>query len=311
MSPLFVILAIALALAIAALAASGAASAKGRQRRLAWLAAFGVLLFAGGGYVLLGSPQLTSAGSASQEALLSRAVAALDQEAAILRRSGQATIKQWTDLASQYWSAGKLQKSADALGEAAALAKGKKRDALLGSQAQALVSAHDKRVTDEARAIFADILSREPDNLRALFFMGLAADQAGDKTAMRTYWGHLLRVAPDKTGWRKALEGRMQGGTGKAPATAPAPGPGAAKVNIAPGPERDMIEGMVARLAKRLQTQGGTAADWARLGKSFSVLGRPKEALEAYAQALRLAPGDVAIKSARDAVAAQASAKKP
>ena len=296
MSPLFVVLAIILSLAVTVLAVSGAK----RRIRLALGSAAAMLVFALGSYIVLGSPDLTRPGADSAAVLLSRAVAKLDQQAAILRRSGTATIKEWTDLAGTYWKAGALRKSAGAMGAAAALARGDQRDALLGAQGQALVSANDKRVGPGAKALFADVLSRHPDDLRALFFLGLAGEQAGDKAAMQTYWGRLLAIAPDNGGWRKALQGRMQG-AGEAPAQN--------RVAALPqGPERAMIEGMVARLAERLHNNGGSAADWARLGRSYGVMQRWPEAAAAYGQAQELAPGDASIAAAAAHAKAQAKA---
>ncbi len=290
MSLLFLVLALALVLSITAMAVSGARG----HTRLALGSAAVILVLVTGGYVALGSPDLTRPDADSAEVLLARAVTKLDQQAAILRRSGTATIKDWTDLARTYWQAGALRQSAEALGEAAALAKDGQRDALLGAQGQALVSANDKRVGPKAKALFADVLSRHPDDLRALFFLGLAAEQAGDKAANKTYWGHLLAIAPDNADWRRALEGRMQN-IGKTPAQTPAQNKVAA---LPEGPQRTMIEGMVARLAERLHKNGGSASDWARLGRSYAVLERWPEAAAAYGEAQKLAPGDAAIAAA-------------
>lgn len=57
-----------------------------------------------------------------------------------------------------------------------------------------------------------------------------------------------------------------------------------------PPPPPDPAEGMVSRLAERLKAQGGSAADWAMLGRSYVVLERPAEAAAAYRSALQLEP---------------------
>ncbi len=56
------------------------------------------------------------------------------------------------------------------------------------------------------------------------------------------------------------------------------------------GPQQ--ILGMVARLERRLAEQPMDPQGWARLGRSYAVLGRLKEAEQAYAKAWRLAPDD-------------------
>ena len=49
---------------------------------------------------------------------------------------------------------------------------------------------------------------------------------------------------------------------------------------------------MVARLEKRLAEQPDDAAGWARLGRSYDVLGRPDQAKAAYAKSYKLAPNN-------------------
>ncbi|MEM7522273.1 MAG: c-type cytochrome biogenesis protein CcmI [Pseudomonadota bacterium] len=67
------------------------------------------------------------------------------------------------------------------------------------------------------------------------------------------------------------------------------PGPSsddiAAAADMAPRDRAAMIESMVARLAERLQTEGGTPEDWLRLISSLGVMGRAEEASAAYAGA--------------------------
>ncbi len=49
---------------------------------------------------------------------------------------------------------------------------------------------------------------------------------------------------------------------------------------------------MVARLEKRLEQQPDDAAGWSRLGRAYAVLGKPEQAMAAYARAYKLAPDD-------------------
>lgn len=57
----------------------------------------------------------------------------------------------------------------------------------------ALVSVEPNgRVTDKAKAEFQAVLRLSPDNGDALWFMGVAARQAGDSSEARRYWGRLL-----------------------------------------------------------------------------------------------------------------------
>jgi cytochrome c-type biogenesis protein CcmH len=67
------------------------------------------------------------------------------------------------------------------------------------------------------------------------------------------------------------------------------PGPTAADVEaagtMAPEDRAAMIEGMVAQLAERLESEPGDAEGWARLVRSYMVLGRPDDARAALDEA--------------------------
>lgn len=54
----------------------------------------------------------------------------------------------------------------------------------------------------------------------------------------------------------------------------------------------EQIEGMVEKLAKRLQAEPGDATGWGMLGRSYTALNRFPEASVAFAQAVKLLPGD-------------------
>lgn len=53
-----------------------------------------------------------------------------------------------------------------------------------------------------------------------------------------------------------------------------------------------MVQAMVERLEKRLQENPGDPAGWARLGRSYAVMGRQDAAQAAFARAYKLAPKD-------------------
>jgi cytochrome c-type biogenesis protein CcmH len=70
-----------------------------------------------------------------------------------------------------------------------------------------------------------------------------------------------------------------------------------------------MIEGMVGKLAARLEQQPDDVEGWARLGRSYMVLKEPAKAREAYARALQLKPGDASLEQALAEAAAASGAK--
>ena len=62
----------------------------------------------------------------------------------------------------------------------------------------------------------------------------------------------------------------------------------------APSPDNDAIAGMVASLAARLDAQGGSPDEWARLIRSYAVLGQRDKATAVALKARRALAGNTA-----------------
>ena len=151
-------------------------------------------------------------------------------------------------------------------------------------------------VTLEARTAFEAAVDLEPKTVPARMYLALALSQEGRQDDSIAAWTALLKDG-DGQPWADVVRGELAKLDPKAAAAAPAqaapaadaPGPSAADVAAASAmPEADrkaMIEGMVARLRERLQTQGGTLDEWTRLIRALSVLGRGEEARAAVAKA--------------------------
>jgi cytochrome c-type biogenesis protein CcmH len=66
----------------------------------------------------------------------------------------------------------------------------------------------------------------------------------------------------------------------------------------APAPDSEAIAGMVSGLASRLEAQGGSADEWARLIRSYAVLGQRDKATAAALKARQaLAKDDAGLKT--------------
>jgi cytochrome c-type biogenesis protein CcmH len=88
-----------------------------------------------------------------------------------------------------------------------------------------------------------------------------------------------------------------------APASATAPG--------APAPPGVRpLDQMAERLAARLAKDGGSAADWALLGRSYREMARWPEAVQAFEKSIALAPGDAQVKADLDAARAELAEAK-
>lgn len=85
------------------------------------------------------------------------------------------------------------------------------------------------------------------------------------------------------------------------PVEAPAPPPPVVDAHANP-----QIEAMVARLAERLKAQPDDAEGWSMLGRSYLVMGKPAEAVQALRKRLALEPKDaLAMADLADALALQ------
>lgn len=149
---------------------------------------------------------------------------------------------------------------------------------------EALVAVADGVVTAEARATFDQALKDAPGLPMARFYLALALEQDGDLKGAQAAYEALLPEAQGRAPWMIGLRARLAGLKGEMPTTAAAP-PGDGGFS----PEQsEMIKGMVARLADRLAQGGGTAEEWARLIRAYTVLHDEAKAKEALASARKV-----------------------
>lgn len=165
---------------------------------------------------------------------------------------------------------------------------------------EALVSASGGTVTAEARAAFERAVALDGTSVRPRFYLALALGQAGKTGEAIAAWSALLEGASDKAPWvavARAELAKLENATA-APGSAAPPGPTAAEVEAAgqmsASDRNAMIEGMVAQLAARLEADPADGAGWARLVRSYMVLGKPDEARAALTKARAALAGDAA-----------------
>lgn len=77
------------------------------------------------------------------------------------------------------------------------------------SRGEALVRAADGRVTDDAKAVFAEALRLDAKDSRARFFLGLAKEQSGDKRAALDDWIAILNETDSNDAWVNDLKQRV------------------------------------------------------------------------------------------------------
>jgi cytochrome c-type biogenesis protein CcmH len=283
------------AAAQAAPAASNPAAALWRRRAVALVAL--VLLPAGAAalYLRVGSPELASAtiaaeenASADQQASVKAMVAKV--EAHLQRNPNDG--RGWEVLAPVYLQLGRYTDSVNAwrnvlqlLGENA------EREASLG---ESLMAEANGIVTDAAKAAFVRAVKLDATIVSARYYLGIAAEQDGQREKAAKIWRDLIADAPPGAQWVSQVRTALARVKGKAPATPS--GLNAAQLAVAgqqpPQQQSDMIRSMVDRLAARLKKDGSDVDGWVRLVRSYKVLGEPDKATAAAADARQALAGD-------------------
>ncbi len=163
------------------------------------------------------------------------------------------------------------------------------READLG---EALIAVGNGIVTD-AKAAFERAVALDANDVMARFYLGMAADQDGQRAEAEKIWRDLLAKAPPGAPWADVVRQALARG---APPVAAAPGPSAADVTAAskmdPDAQKQMIGGMIARLADRLKQDGSDVEGWLRLVRAYVVLGARDKAQTAVADARRALAND-------------------
>jgi cytochrome c-type biogenesis protein CcmH len=278
----------------AALPTGNAISAAWRRRAVATASLLALPVVAGGLYLVLGSPELASGQPVARHNVAGtpQSIEDLVAEAeAHLARNAQ-DGRGWEILAPIYMRLGRSSDSVAAwrhtlqlLGDSA------EREANLG---EALTAEANDVVTADAKTAFIRAVTLDKTNVTARYYLGLAAEQDGQRDKAANIWRDLIAEAPAGTPWvidvRNALA-RVE----STPALASAAAPAAVKVADADGPPSDQqaaIRSMVDRLAARLKQDGSDLDGWVQLVRSYKVLGEPDKARVAAADARQAFAGE-------------------
>jgi cytochrome c-type biogenesis protein CcmH len=261
------------------------------RRRAITIAAVGLLpLVAATLYLTLGSPELPGQPLEAQlrAAHENRSIANLVSQAEAHLERDPDDACGYEVLAPGYLRLARFDDAVNARRKLLALSgENAERQSDLG---EALTAAANGIVTVDAKTAFDRALVLDPKELKATFFIGLAAKQDGDRAKAATIWRDMLEGAPRDTPWlpkvREALA-RVRG----APTITATPGPSAEDVaaagNMSEKDRSEMIRGMVAQLADRLMENGNNIEGWQRLLRAYMVLGERDKVHAAAADAKR------------------------
>jgi cytochrome c-type biogenesis protein CcmH len=159
------------------------------------------------------------------------------------------------------------------------------READLG---EAETAAANGIVTATAKATFDRAVARDPKEAKARYFLGLAAEQDGRSNDAATIWRTMLAEAPPGAPWVGFVTQALARVSGTpVAATEPSAADVSASAEMSDDARRDMIRGMVARLAERLHGNGADIEGWLRLVRAYTVLGDRAKAKDAAAEARR------------------------
>jgi cytochrome c-type biogenesis protein CcmH len=236
------------------------------RRRVAVIVALVVSLGSASVYLAVGSPTLPGQPLASREKTPSIEALLSQVESHLARNPSDG--RGWEVIAPIYLRLGRFDDAIKASRAALALS-GETSDRLAGL-GEALIGAADGHVNAEAKALFERAVALDGQNIKARYFLGLAAEQDGRPNDAATLWRAMLAEAPADAPYADFIRSEL--------------------ARVAGGPPDPVA--MVARLAERMGRDGSNVAGWLQLVRSYTVLGEREKARAAAADARRALEGD-------------------
>jgi cytochrome c-type biogenesis protein CcmH len=155
----------------------------------------------------------------------------------------------------------------------------------------ALTAAAGGVITAEARGEFERAITLNAEDVKANYFLGLAAEQDGRAPEAASIWRAMLAKAPSDAPWRPLVQAALAR-VGDSSAPGPSAGAVAAAKDMNEGDRSTMIRGMVERLATRLKQNGDDVEGWLRLVRAYMVLGDRDKAKGAQSEARHAVAND-------------------
>lgn len=198
-------------------------------------------------------------------------------------------IKGWTVLAGVYGRTNRPSDKARALRELIRLSG--RSPALLTDLGEALTVAAGEVVPARARKLFEESLALQPDFAKASLYLAVAEEQEGKYASALARWQKLAVLRPGDQQWQtmtggKILELRNALSESGQALSGPSREDVEDAAKLSQSDRMAMIEGMVGGLAAKLEDEPDNLAGWMRLIRSYSVLGKPDSAGQAYQAAM-------------------------
>src|SRR5947209_911817 len=139
-------------------------------------------------------------------------------------------------------------------------------------------------ITADAKAEFDRAVALNADDVKASYYLGIAAEQDGRASEAAAIWRALLAKAPQDAPWRPVVQAALAR-VGGSSAPALSNDAIAAAKDMSEGDRGAMIRGMVDRLATRLKQNGDDVEGWLRLVRAYMVMGERDKAKSASVDA--------------------------
>jgi cytochrome c-type biogenesis protein CcmH len=156
---------------------------------------------------------------------------------------------------------------------------------------EAIAGAAGGVITADAKAEFERAIALNADEVKASYFLGVAAEQDGHAAEAASIWRAMLARAPTDAPWRPLVQAALaRVGGSTAPVLSDEAVAAAKDMN-----ETDrgaMIRGMVERLAGRLKQNGDDVEGWLRLVRAYMVMGDRDKAKSALTDARQAVAND-------------------
>jgi cytochrome c-type biogenesis protein CcmH len=270
--------------------AAPASSNVSLRRAVAVLALAGLPVMAVAFYLPLGSPKLPDF-PLSQRAQAPAASQPLDNLVAQVEahlEKNPTDGRGWSVLAPVLAKLGRFDDAIRAFRNA--ISYGGDNAARRADLGEVLMAAAGGVVTSEAKAEFERAIALDANDVKANYFLGVAAEQDGRKPEAASIWRAMLAKAPPDAPYR----GFVQAALARVGVTAPALSDDtiAAAKDMNEADRSAMIRGMVDRLATRLKQNGDDVEGWLRLVRAYMVMGDRDKAKGASADARQAVAGD-------------------
>ncbi len=155
---------------------------------------------------------------------------------------------------------------------------------------EAMILRDNGQVSETARQALNRALVRNPESLKAQFWLAVSDEQNGNLEQAARAYKKILDNSPEGAPWRAMVGTRLavvrqQLDPSGARAPSLSPEMMRSAENMSREERAQMIENMVAGLAKRLEADGSDLEGWLRLMRAYKVLGKSGEAKQAASSA--------------------------